>query len=93
MCQCCGKVSDCTQVSPDYDASRHNEFVRNAVHVNYEYNDEIVDEFLLSPEFVKGSHAPGGTFPRPEDYPKWMAQVKVECKSCFDRRSTHSDKV
>ena len=82
-----GSVSSAVRrVSPDYAPAHHAEFVSRAVLVNWFYDGEHVDQFMLSPEFASAEYVVLGNHPLPADYPSWIHKVKFECLTCFDKR-------
>jgi hypothetical protein len=73
-----------TWLSPDLQNSPQR--AAGAVHFAYEYAGQNVWSFLLSADFVAKHAIQGGTFPLPDQYPKWMDEVTYVCARCFDGR-------
>jgi len=89
LCPICGEISEAVQVSPDYDKSRHCDFVGRARWVDFLYESKAVNRFLLSPEFRDAHGIEYENIPLPDDYPEWLKLLKVECRRCFEDRGAN----
>ncbi len=83
-------IHGCQQVmciSPDIcDDPTKAESKNGAVNVVYEFEDQLVDTFLLSSEFANRHGVHDGVLPLPDEYPKWTRDVASICKECFEQK-------
>jgi hypothetical protein len=86
LCEACGKSSEVVQLSPDYLANDHEAFLHTAKCVYFIYDGEVVDKYILSPDFMNKHGILSTEMPLPDDYPEWVGKVKRECKLCFEKR-------
>ena len=86
LCSICGQSGEVVQLSPDYEVADHRTFVNRARIVQFIYNSDPVDRFILSPEFMAAHGIVQDRLALPDDYPKWVKLLKVECRSCFESR-------
>lgn len=89
LCPNCGQSCEVVQVSPDYEATDHRAFVNRAQIVQFFFDSDVVDRFMLSPEFMAEHEIHGDVFPLPDEYPAWVKLLKVQCRNCFDARGVH----
>ena len=82
-CKCCGLITEVVQVSPDYNVDNHVAFLAKARTIRFVFENETVDEFLMSPEFINQNGITLDTVPLPDQYPPWVKLVKYECRNCF----------
>jgi hypothetical protein len=76
------------QLSPDiWEEPWKADKERGGIKVEYEFNGETVDAFLLSADFAKRVGAIDGPLPLPDQYPPWMDQLLAVCSKCLAEKT------
>jgi hypothetical protein len=80
-------ASEVVQLSPDYQIANHDDFIKSAKIVSFEYLDTSVDRYNLSENFSNAYAITNGKYVLPAEYPEWTNLVITECRSCFEARN------
>jgi hypothetical protein len=84
-------ASEVVQLSPDYQIASHEDFIKSAKVVSFEYLSKSIDRYILSAHFSCSHDINAGKYVLPDEYPLWTNLIKIECRKCFEDRNKNAD--